>query len=216
MGGGESGEGPRRPLRIAVIASGSGTNLQAILDRLHGRGKVEVVGVASDKPDCRALRRAADAGVATAVFPIADFADRAARDAALADWLESVQCELVVLAGYMQLLDVGFVRRFRNRILNVHPALLPAFPGLDAIGQAIAHGVRVTGVTVHFVDEGVDTGPILLQRSIELKYTRPVHEVTEEIHAVEHELLPRAIELIADGVVSFDDENPRLCRIEER
>ena len=215
MGGGESGEGPRRPLRIAVIASGSGTNLQAILDRLHGRGKVEVVGVASDKPDCRALRRAADAGIATAVFPIADFADRGARDAALGDWLESLRCELVVLAGYMQLLDDRFVRRFRNRILNVHPALLPAFPGLDAIGQAIAHGVRVTGVTVHFVDEGVDTGPILLQRSIELKYTRPVHEVTEEIHAVEHELLPRAIELIADGVVSFDDDNPRLCRIEE-
>ena len=216
MGGGESGEGPRRPLRIAVIASGSGTNLQAILDRLHGRGKVDVVGVASDKPDCRALARAADAGIATAVFPVADFADREARDAALGDWLESLQCELVVLAGYMQLLDDEFVRRFRNRILNVHPALLPAFPGRDAIGQAIAHGVRVTGVTVHFVDEGIDTGPILLQRSIELKYTRPVHEVTEEIHAVEHELLPRAIELIADGVVSFDDENPRLCRIEER
>ena len=216
MGGGESGEGPRRPLRIAVIASGSGTNLQAILDRLHGRGKVEVVGVASDKRDCRALRRAADAGIATAVFPVADFADRGTRDAALGDWLESLQCELVVLAGYMQLLDDEFVRRFRNRILNVHPALLPAFPGLDAIGQAIAHGVRVTGVTVHFVDEGVDTGPILLQRSIELNYTRPVHEVTAEIHAVEHELLPRAIELIADGLVSFDDENPRLCRIEGR
>ena len=216
MGGGESGEGPRRPLRIAVIASGSGTNLQAILDRLHGRGKVEVVGVASDKPDCRALRRAADAGIATAVFPVADFADRGTRDAALGDWLESLQCELVVLAVYMQLLDDEFVRRFRNRILNVHPALLPAFPGLDAIGQAIAHGVRVTGVTVHFVDEGVDTGPILLQRSIKLNYTRPVHEVTAEIHAVEHELLPRAIELIADGVVSFDDENPRLCRIEGR
>ncbi|HKQ16972.1 MAG TPA: formyltransferase family protein, partial [Solirubrobacterales bacterium] len=149
------------------------------------------------------------------VFPVADFADRGARDAALGDWLESLRCELVVLAGYMQLLDDRFVRRFRNRILNVHPALLPAFPGLDAIGQAIAHGVRVTGVTVHFVDEGVDTGPILLQRSIELKYTRPVHEVTEEIHAVEHELLPRAIELIADGVVSFDEDNPRLCRIEE-
>ena len=216
MGGGESGEGPRRPLRIAVIASGSGTNLQAILDRLHGRGKVEVVGVASDKPDCRALRRAADAGIATAVFPVADFADRGTRDAALGDWLESLQCELVVLAGYMQLLDDEFVRRFRNRILNVHPALLPAFPGLDAIGQAIAHGVRVTGVTVHFVDEGVDTGPILLQRSIELKYTRPVHEVTEEIHAVEHELLPRAIELIADGAVTIDPDNPRLVRIEER
>jgi phosphoribosylglycinamide formyltransferase-1 len=204
------------PLRIAVLASGSGTNLQAILDRLHGGGKVEVAGVASDKPDARALERAAAAGVPTAVFPTADYPDRNARDDAIADWLESVGCELVVLAGYMQLLSDGFVRRFRNRVINVHPALLPAFPGLDAIGQAIAHGVRVTGVTVHFVDEGVDTGAILLQRPIELTYTRPVHEVTEEIHAVEHELLPHAIELIADGAVEVDPENPRLVRIEER
>ena len=141
---------------------------------------------------------------------------RSERDAAIAAWLESIGCELIVLAGYMQLLSDGFVRRFRYRVINVHPALLPAFPGLDSIGQAIAHGVRVTGVTVHFVDEGVDTGPILLQRPIELTYTRPVHEVTEEIHAVEHELLPRAIELIADGAVHFDADNPRLVRIEER
>lgn len=203
-------------MRIAVLASGSGTNLQAILDRLHGRGKVEVAGVASDKPGARALERAAGAGVPTAVFAAGDYADRDARDAAVGDWLESVGCELVVLAGYMQLLSDGFVRRFANRIINVHPALLPSFPGLDAIGQAVAHGVRVTGVTVHFVDEGVDTGPILLQRPIELTYTRPVHEVTEEIHAVEHELLPRAIELIADGAVTIDPDNPRIVRIEER
>lgn len=203
-------------MRIAVLASGSGTNLQAILDRLHGRGKVDVVGVASDKPGARALERAAAAGVETAVFGAGDFADREARDAAIGDWLESVGCELVVLAGYMQLLSDSFVRRFASRIINVHPALLPSFPGLDAIGQAVAHGVRVTGVTVHFVDEGVDTGPILLQRPIELTYTRPVHEVTDEIHAVEHELLPRAIELIADGAVTIDPENPRLVRIEER
>ncbi len=203
-------------MRIAVLASGSGTNLQAILDRLHGRGKVEVAGVASDKPGARALERAAGAGVPTAVFAAGDYADRDARDAAVGDWLESVGCELVVLAGYMQLLSDGFVRRYANRIINVHPALLPSFPGLDAIGQAVAHGVRVTGVTVHFVDEGVDTGPILLQRPIELTYTRPVHEVTEEIHAVEHELLPRAIELIADGAVTIDPDNPRIVRIEER
>lgn len=203
-------------MRIAVLASGSGTNLQAILDRLHGRGKVEVAGVASDKPGARALERAAGAGVPTAVFAAGDYADRDARDAAVGDWLESVGCELVVLAGYMQLLSDGFVRRYANRIINVHPALLPSFPGLDAIGQAVAHGVRVTGVTVHFVDEGIDTGPILLQRPIELTYTRPVHEVTEEIHAVEHELLPRAIELIADGAVTIDPDNPRIVRIEER
>ena len=214
------GEQPRprdgAPLRIAVLASGSGTNLQAILDRLHGRGKVEVAAVASDKPGAGALERAARAGVPTAVFPAADYPDRTSRDAAIGDWLESVGCELVVLAGYMQLLSDPFVRRFSNRIINVHPALLPAFPGLDAIGQALAHGVRVTGVTVHFVDEGVDTGPILLQRPIELTYTRPVHEVTDEIHSVEHELLPRAIELIADGAVSIDPDNPRSVRIEER
>jgi phosphoribosylglycinamide formyltransferase-1 len=218
--GGDAGDpgsrGGGRPLRIAVLASGSGTNLQAILDRLHGRGKVEVVGVGSDRPDARALERAAAAAVPTAVFPATNFATRADRDVAIGDWLESLQCELVVLAGYMQLLDDGFVRRFRGRVINVHPALLPAFPGLDAIGQAIAHGVRVSGVTVHFVDEGVDTGPILLQRPIELTYTRPVHELTAEIHAVEHELLPRAIELIADGAVTIDAENPRLVRIEER
>lgn len=219
MAEGASGEQPRRegaPLRIAVLASGSGTNLQAILDRLHGHGKVEVVGVGSDNPEARALERAAAAAVPTATFAAGDFADREARDAAISDWLESLRCELVVLAGYMQLLSDAFVRRYRNRILNVHPALLPAFPGLDAIGQAIAHGVRVTGVTVHFVDEGVDTGPILLQRPIELTYTRPVHELTEEIHAVEHDLLPRAIELIADGAVQIDPANPRLVRIEER
>jgi phosphoribosylglycinamide formyltransferase-1 len=219
VGDGEAGAGSReggKPLRIAVLASGSGTNLQAILDRLHGRGKVEVVGVGSDKPACRALERAAAAGVPTATFATADFPSRAERDAAIGDWLESLQCGLIVLAGYMQLLSDEFVRRFHGRVINVHPALLPAFPGLDAIGQAIAHGVRVTGVTVHFVDEGVDTGPILLQRPIELTYTRPVHEVSAEMHAVEHELLPRAIELIADGAVRFDGENPRLCRIEER
>lgn len=229
MAAAASGEQPRRegaplrgdgrrqgPLRVAVLASGSGTNLQAILDRLHGRGKVEVVGVGSDKPEARALERAAAARVPTATFPTADFASRGARDAAIGNWLESLRCELVVLAGYMQLLSDAFVRRYRNRIVNVHPALLPAFPGLDAIGQALAHGVRVTGVTVHFVDEGVDSGPILLQRPIELTYTRPVHEVTEEIHAIEHELLPRAIELIADGAVRIDPDNPRLVRIEER
>jgi phosphoribosylglycinamide formyltransferase-1 len=211
--------GPERvggPLRIAVIASGSGTNLQAILDQLHGHGKVEVVGVGSDKPDAPALERAVVAGVPTKVFPLVDFADRELRDAAIGDWLAGIDCELVVLAGYMQLLTDDFIRRFRNRVINVHPALLPSFPGLDAIGQAIAHGARVTGVTVHFVDEGVDTGPILMQRPIELKYTRPVHEVTERIHEIEHQMLPQAIELIADGLVHFDEQNPRLVRIDGR
>jgi phosphoribosylglycinamide formyltransferase-1 len=203
------------PLRVAVLASGNGTNLQAILDTVHGRGAAEVVGVASDKPGARALERAQAAGVETAVFERSAYEDREARDAAIAGWLGDRGVELVVLAGYMQLLSGSFIRRFRNRIVNVHPALLPSFPGLDAVEQAVAHGVRVTGVTVHFVDEGVDTGPILLQEPVELTYTRPVEDVLEEIHAVEHRLLPRAVELIASGSVRFDEHNPRLVRIEE-
>jgi phosphoribosylglycinamide formyltransferase-1 len=203
-------------LQIAVLASGTGSNLQAILDRLHGRGTVEVVAVGSDKPDATALRRAEQAGVPTRVFPLGEFGGREERDRAIADWLEGRGAELVVLAGYMQLLSPAFVDRFPARVINVHPALLPSFPGLDAIGQAARHGVKVSGVTVHFVDSGVDTGPIILQRPIELKYTRPIAEFEEEVHRVEHELLPHAIELIARGAVRIDEDNPRLVRIDER
>jgi phosphoribosylglycinamide formyltransferase-1 len=202
--------------RVAVLASGTGSNLQAILDRLHGQGLVEIVAVASDKPGARALERAAAAGVEARVFERGDYPDREARDAAIGDWLETAGVELVVLAGYMQLLSAGFIERFPNRVVNVHPALLPSFPGLDAIGQAFRHGVRVSGVTVHFVDAGVDTGPIILQQAIELAYTRPIEAFEARVHEVEHELLPKAIELIAKGAVRIDAENPRLVRIEER
>jgi phosphoribosylglycinamide formyltransferase-1 len=122
----------------------------------------------------------------------------------------------VVLAGYMQLLCPSFIERFAGRIINVHPALLPSFPGLDAIGQAYRHGVRFSGVTVHFVDAGVDTGPIILQEPIELAYTRPIEEFEHQVHRVEHRLLPRAIELIAEGRVRVDERNPRLVRIDPR
>jgi phosphoribosylglycinamide formyltransferase-1 len=127
--------------RIVVLASGSGTNLQAILDQLHGGEEgIEIVGVGSDKPDAGALARARGVDVETAVFPTADYDDRAARDRALGDWIEEREADLVVLAGYMQLLSPEFVERFRNRVINVHPALLPAFPGIDAVQQAIDHG----------------------------------------------------------------------------
>ena len=205
-----------RAFRIAVLASGTGSNLQAILDRLHGRGEVEVVAVGSDKEGARALGRAERAGVPTRVFAADEYGDREARDLALADWLDEREVELVVLAGYMQLLSAAFIERFPSRVINVHPALLPSFPGLDAIGQAFRHGVRVSGVTVHFVDSGVDTGPIILQRPIELPYTRPIEEFEQEMHRVEHELLPRAIELIARGAVRIDRDNPRLVRVDER
>jgi len=202
--------------RIAVLVSGTGTNLQAILDRVHGRDGVEVAGVVSNRPDAAALERASGAGVETATFERRDYADRRGRDAAIGDWLGERDVGLVVLAGYMELLTPEFVRRFANRIINVHPALLPSFPGLDAVGQVLEHGVRVTGVTVHFVDEGVDSGPIILQRAIDVPYTRQRAELEEEIHRVEHELLPRAIRLIASGAVRIDADNPRLVHVDEQ
>ena len=190
--------------RIGVLASGTGTNLQAILDQLHGRDEIEVVAVGSDKAEAKALERARAAGVETEVFPRDAHTSREERDLAMAGWLEGRDVDLVVLAGYMQLLSPGFVQRFAGRVINVHPALLPSFPGLDAVGQALAHGVRVTGVTVHFVDEGVDSGPILLQRPVPVPPDRNRGALEETIHATEHALLPEAIRLIAAGRVAID------------
>jgi phosphoribosylglycinamide formyltransferase-1 len=201
------------PFRIAVLASGTGTNLQAILDSLHGRDGIEVVCVVSNKAGAPALERAASAGVETCVFEGSDHRDRVDRDAAMADWLAEREVDLIVLAGYMELLSPEFVRRFRNRVVNVHPALLPSFPGLDAVGQALEHGVRVTGVTVHFVDEGVDSGPIILQRPVDVPYTRDRSQLEREIHEVEHQLLPEAIRLIAAGVARVDPGNPRVVHV---
>ena len=191
-------------LRVGVLASGTGTNLQAILDSVHGRDGVAVVAVGSDKADAMALQRAASAEIETGVFAAADYPDREARDVAIADWLDLQGVELLVLAGYMQLLSAAFIARFAGRVINVHPALLPSFPGLDAIGQALEHGVRITGVTVHFVDEGVDSGPIILQRPVPVPPDRDREALEAAIHATEHALLPTAIELIATGRVSVD------------
>ena len=201
--------------RIVVLASGSGTNLQAIIERLNGRDGIEVAGVGSDKPDARALERARGAGIETAVFPGEEYADRAARDMAMGDWIEGLGADLVVLAGYMQLLSEAFVGRFRYRVVNVHPALLPSFPGLDAIGQALEAGVEVTGVTVHFVDEGVDTGPVLAQREVPVPAGCDRAALEKLVHAAEHELYPRAIRMIAEGRVRIDASEPRLVVIDE-
>ena len=208
--------------RIAVLISGEGSNLQALLDEVHGREAspsapaptIEIVGVASSRAEAAGLARAERAGVETAVFSLAEEPDRAKRDEALAGWLEERGVELVVLAGFMELLTPAFIRRFAGRIVNVHPALLPAFPGLGAIEQALEHGVKVAGVTVHFVDEGVDSGPIVLQESFELPYHRDIDAIEQRFHEVEHRLLPRAVRLIAAGRVSLDPDNPRLVRVE--
>jgi phosphoribosylglycinamide formyltransferase 1 len=202
-------------LRVAVLISGAGTNLQALLDTVHGREGIEIVAVASSTAAAGGLARAERAGVETAVFPLADHHDRAARDRALGDWLDERSVELVVLAGFMELLDPGLVRRFAGRMINVHPALLPAFPGVRAIEQAVDYGVKVMGVTVHFVDEGIDTGPIILQEAFELPYSRDIREIEQRTHAVEHRLLPRAVRLIAEGSVRIDERNPRLVHVDE-
>jgi phosphoribosylglycinamide formyltransferase 1 len=201
--------------RLAVLVSGEGSNLQALLDSVHGREGIEIVGVASSRAEARGLERAAAAGVETAVFSLAEEPDREKRDDALAGWLEERDVELVVLAGFMELLTPAFIRRFAGRIVNVHPALLPAFPGLGAIEQALEHGVKVSGVTIHFVDEGVDSGPIVLQEAFELPYHRDIAAIEQGFHEVEHRLLPRAVRLIAAGRVSLDPDNPRLVRVED-
>jgi phosphoribosylglycinamide formyltransferase 1 len=196
------------PLPIAVLVSGGGTNLQALLDTVHGR-EAQVVAVASSTPDAGALERARASEVPAQVFARAEHPDRASRDAALADWIEAAGARLVVLAGYMELLGDAFLDRFPGAVINVHPSLLPAFPGLGAVEQALAYGVKVFGVTVHFVDSGVDTGPVILQRAIELPAPGSAEEVLAALRPLEHAMLPEAVRLFAAGALSADPGNPR-------
>jgi phosphoribosylglycinamide formyltransferase 1 len=198
-----------------VLVSGSGTNLQAILDRVHAREGVVVDVVISNRADARALERARSAGVGTAVFDAADYDSRGERDRAMAGYLKEREVQLVVLAGYMHLLDSEFLNAFPHRVINVHPALLPAFPGATPVRDQIEYGVKVSGVTVHFVDDGVDTGAIILQEAVALPPTRNEEEILTVLHRTEHELLPRAIRLIAHGGVRVDSDNPRHVHVDE-
>jgi phosphoribosylglycinamide formyltransferase-1 len=202
-------------LPIAVLASGGGTNLQALLDSVHGN-EAEVVAVASGTPGAPALHRASARGVPTELFVRADYPDRQARDLAIADWLAGHGARLVVLAGYMELLSPAFLARFGGAVINVHPSLLPAFPGLHAIEQALAYGVKVFGVTVHFVDDGCDTGPVISQRAIELPDARDPDEVLAALRPLEHVLLPEAVRLFARGVLAADPDNPRRVAVSAR
>jgi phosphoribosylglycinamide formyltransferase-1 len=170
---------------IGVLVSGNGTNLQALID-----GGLPVSAVASNRRDAPALLRARDAGIPTATFSLDCHADRAERDIVLAAWLEEHGVELVVLAGYMHLLTPPFLQRFPGRVVNVHPSLLPRFPGAHPIEDALAAGVDVTGVTVHYVDDGVDTGPVITQEEVPVE---PRATLVERIHATEHRLLPQVV-----------------------
>jgi phosphoribosylglycinamide formyltransferase 1 len=170
---------------IGVLVSGNGTNLQALID-----DGLPISAVAANRNDAYALVRAREAGIATATFSLGCHESREERDLVMATWLEEHGVELVVLAGYMHLLTEPFLRRFPERIVNVHPSLLPAFPGAHAIRDAIAAGADPTGVTVHYVDKGLDSGPVLAQEPVPLE---PRATLEERIHAVEHRLLPRVV-----------------------
>lgn len=191
---------PTRPVVLGVLASGRGSNLQAILDAIDaGHCPARVAVVVSDRAGAQALDRARRAGVEAAHVDPHAYPDRAAFDAALAEVLEKHGVELVCLAGYMRLLSPEFVAAYRGRILNVHPALLPAFPGLHAQRQALAHGVKVTGATIHVVDEGVDTGPIVLQAPVAVREDDTEETLSARVLNEEHRLYPQAIRLYAEG-----------------
>ncbi len=173
---------------IGVLVSGEGTNLQALID-----AGLPIVAVASNKPRARALARARAAGVATAAFPLEDYPDRAARDTAMATWLGERGVEVVVLAGYMHLLTRPFLERFPDRIVNVHPSLLPAFPGSRAVEEQLAAGVAESGTTIHLVDEGVDSGPILRQERVPVLAGDTAETLHERIKQIEHRVLPEVV-----------------------
>jgi phosphoribosylglycinamide formyltransferase 1 len=170
---------------IGVLVSGEGTNLQALID-----AGLPIGAVASNREGVRALARADAAGIPTRAFALERFGDRETRDRDMADWLELRGVDFVVLAGYMHLLTAPFLDRFPERIVNVHPSLLPSFPGPDAVADALAAGVETTGVTVHYVDEGVDTGPVIRQERVAVE---PRETLLDRIHAVEHRILPEVV-----------------------
>jgi phosphoribosylglycinamide formyltransferase 1 len=188
----------RDPVRLAVLVSGSGTNLQALIDAIDADDDFggEVVVVGSDRPDAGGLDRARAAGIATVVQTLAAHPDRRTWETALRADLEAHEPEAVVLAGFMRILSGGFLAGWPDRVINTHPSLLPAFRGAHAVRDALGYGVRITGSTVHLVDEQVDHGPIVAQRPVEVREDDTETSLHERIKAVEHELLPACVKLL--------------------
>lgn len=198
-----------RPFRVVVLVSGSGTNLQSLIDSVHtGPEAIEVVRVVSSHPGVAALDRARRAGIPTGVVPL-EGDDRADRDRRLVREVDAADPDLVVLAGWMSILTEVFLDHYRDRVINLHPSLLPAFPGLRAIEQALEWGVRYTGVTVHYAEVVVDAGPPVLQRPVPVYDDDTVETLTARIRAVEHELVPEAVRLFAEGRVRRDPRERR-------
>lgn len=199
-------------MKIAVFASGNGSNLQALIDTLHVPAEVdiEIVVVISDRKGAYALERARRASIPTVVVRVHDYPTRNAFDDAISHIVETYQAELLVLAGFMRLFQPAFVRRYAGRIVNIHPALLPAFPGTHGIRDALDYGVKVTGVTVHFVDEGMDTGPIIAQVPVFVEPDDTEETLAARIHAVEHRLYPEVIRALAEKRVHVEGRHVRI------
>ena len=190
-------------MKIAVLASGSGTNLQALIDRLHHdqNSEVEIAVVISDRRKAYALTRAKEAGIPTHVVRVRDFPDRDAFDAEISEILDKCGVELIVLAGFMKLFQSAFVGKYRNRIINIHPSLLPAFPGARSVPDTLAYGTKISGVTVFFIDEGIDTGPIIAQASVPVFDDDDEESLFKRIHIEEHKLYPQVVRWYAAGKI---------------
>jgi phosphoribosylglycinamide formyltransferase 1 len=202
----------RVPVRLAVLLSGSGTNLQALLDAIDADddfGGV-VVAVGADRPDAGGLERARQAGIPTVVQPLDAHPHRQAWEDALRADLEAHGPDVVVLAGFMRILSGRFLAGWPDRVVNTHPSLLPAFRGAHAVRDALAHGVRLTGSTVHLVDEQVDHGPIIAQRAVEVRHDDTEDSLHERIKAVEHRLLPACVKLLCHGRLEVDGRHVRI------
>jgi len=208
--------GVRSPYRVAVLISGSGTNLQRLIDTVHEpAGATEIVLVVSSRAEAGGVARAQAAAIPTRIVTRDPAADRIARDRELADVVAAARPDLVVLAGWMSILTGGFLDRFPDRVINLHPSLLPAFPGMRAIDQALDWGVRWTGVTVHYAEQEVDGGPPILQEPVPVHFGDTADSLAARIHAAEHRLLPEAVRLFAAGRVVRDPDSPRKVQILE-
>jgi phosphoribosylglycinamide formyltransferase 1 len=198
-------------IRVGVLISGDGTNLQAIIDRsTAGELDAEVVCVISNKADAFGLQRAKKHGIASLHLDHRSYSGRQEYDIALADYLKSFKVDLVVLAGFMRIVTPVLLEAFPNRVMNIHPALLPSFPGLDAQKQALDYGTKISGCTVHFVDAGTDTGPIILQTAVPVLEDDTVESLSERIHIEEHRLYPAAIQLFAEGRLTVQARKVRI------
>lgn len=188
-------------MRVAVFASGSGTNLQAIIDAKIDT--IEIVLVFSNKTDAYALERAKNHNIPVEVLSHKDYESREDFDKDIVKLIEPYNLDLIILAGYMRIISPEFVRAYKGKMINIHPALLPSFPGINSGRQALEYGVKFTGVTVHFVDEGIDTGPIILQSIVQIEDSDTEETLLEKIHKVEHQIYPEAIKLVSGGEIEI-------------